>query len=237
MKRRCIEGLSIGCLILILMGLSAGCSTQSVQPKTDIKADQSIIKSVDWTKLPPPASEKELIAVAGFENRSTYSADKLWDTSSQMLSSSLLRTSYFRVVEWEKMKQLFDWDTLSQASIVKSPQDLKRAQRILLCEYFISGAITYFDVNQHSTVSALSKSKLIDTTIRVDLLLQDARSGEYLSTGKGAHMVRQTYEGGVTGGQTGSWDAHSADQALSAAINKALFELIENFDRVKQDRG
>jgi hypothetical protein len=111
---------------------------------------------------------------------------------------------------------------------------LKRARRILLCEYFVSGAITYFDVSQHSKVSALSKSKQLDTTIRVDLLLQDARSGEYLSTGKGEHMVRQTYEGGLSGGQTGTWDAHAADQALSVAIGEALFELIENFSKNTQ---
>lgn len=221
-------------MVLLIWG---GCSAQSVQTDTASQAPHSGKSPVDWAALPASPAEKELIAVAGFENRSTYSADKLWDTSSQMLSSSLLRAGYFRVVEWEKMKQLFDWDTLSHASIVKSPEDLKRAQRILLCEYFVSGAITYFDVNQHSKVSAISKRKLIDTTIRVDLLLQDARSGEYLATGKGSHMIRQAYEGGLSGGQTGSWDAHSADQALSIAINKALFELIENFDKLQPDRG
>ena len=209
----------------------SGCghSTQPVQPDTGNQALYNGKSEIDWNGLPEPQGKKELIAVAGFENRSTYSADKLWDTSSQMLSASMLRAGYFRVVEWEKMKQLFDWDTLSHASIVKSPENLKRAQRILLCEYFVTGAITFFDVNQHSEVSAFSKSKLIDTTIRVDLLLQDAGSGEYLSTGKGEHMIRQTYEGGLSGGQTGSWNAHAADQALAVAIDKALFELIENF--------
>ena len=231
MKRRFKRHLAIGIFLLSLLYLFSGCASQAGGPNTagsDVVNEQP---PVDWRQLPPPPEKKELIAVAGFENRSTYSADKLWDTSSQMLASSLLRAGYFRVVEWEKMKQLFDWDTLSQASLVKSPEDLKRAQRILLCEYFVSGAITYFDVNQHSKVSALSKSKLIDTTIRVDLLLQDARSGEYLATGKGSHMIRQTYEGGLSGGRTGSWDTHAADQALSSAINKALFELIENFDQ------
>jgi len=230
-KPRFKKRFAIGIFLLSLLYVFSGCAGQSVGPNTGASNVVNEQPPVDWTQLPAPPEKKELIAVAGFENRSTYSADKLWDTSSQMLATSLLRAGYFRVVEWEKMKQLFDWDTLSQASLVKSPEDLKRAQRILLCEYFVSGAITYFDVNQHSNVSALSKSKLIDTTIRVDLLLQDARSGEYLATGKGSHMIRQTYEGGLSGGQTGSWDSHSADQALSSAINKALFELIENVDQ------
>jgi len=226
--------LGIGVFLLMIMTMGCGGTNQPVQPDTGDQALYDGKSAVDWNRLPEPPDKKELIAVAGFENRSTYSADRLWDTSSQMLSASMLRAGYFRVVEWEKMKQLFDWDTLSQASIVKSPENLKRARRILLCEYFVSGAITYFDVSQHSKVSALSKSKQLDTTIRVDLLLQDARSGEYLSTGKGEHMVRQTYEGGLSGGQTGSWDAHAADQALSVAIDEALFELIENFSKNTQ---
>jgi len=224
------SGIGLFLLLITLIGCG-GHSTQPVQPDSGNQVLYNGKSEVDWNRLPESPAQKELIAVAGFENRSTYSADRLWDTSSQMLSASMLRTRYFRVVEWEKMKQLFDWDTLSQASIVKSPENLKRAQRILLCEYFVSGAITFFDVNQHSKVSAFSKSKLIDTTIRVDLLLQDARSGEYLSTGKGEHMIRQTYEGGLSGGQTGSWNAHAADQALAVAIDKALFELIVNFSK------
>lgn len=229
MKRQIKVCYGFGLFLLIIMLIGCGHSTQTVQPDTGSQALYNGKSEIDWNRLPEPQGKKELIAVAGFENRSTYSADRLWDTSSQMLSASMLRAGYFRVVEWEKMKQLFDWDTLSHASIVKSPENLQRARRILLCEYFVTGAITFFDVNQHSKVSAFSKSKLIDTTIRVDLLLQDARSGEYLSTGKGEHMIRQTYEGGLSGGQTGSWNAHAADQALAVAIDKALFELIENF--------
>jgi curli biogenesis system outer membrane secretion channel CsgG len=194
-------------------------------------------ESIDWSKFPAPPETKELVAVAGFENKSTYSADKLWDTSSQILSSSLIRANYFRVVEWEKMKQLFDWDTLSHASLVKSPENLQRAQRVLLCEYFISGSITYFDVSQRASVSAMSKSKVIDTTVRVDLLLQDARTGEYLSTGSGEQMIQQAYEGGLSGGQTGGWSSLSADKALTASINKALLELVENFARMKKPKG
>lgn len=219
--------------MLPIILLAAGCATQPAQPSLE---DARLVDNgeTDWSRFPDPPQNRELVAVAGFENKSTYAADKLWDTSSQILSASLLRTNYFRVVEWEKMKQLFDWDTLSHASLVKSPENLRRAQRILLCQYFISGAITYFDVSQHASVSAFSKSKQIDTTVRVDLLLQDAGTGEYLSTGTGEKTIRQTYEGGLSGGQTGSWDSHSGDKALNAAINQALLELIENFDQAKK---
>lgn len=213
------------CFLLLCAFHLIGCAGNPppMPPGASFTSVQSA--SVDWTKVPPPPAKKALVAVAGFENKSTYSADKLWDTSGKFLSSHLLRTGYFRVVEWEEMKRLFDWDTLSQVDIVKSPEKMQQAQRILLCEYFISGAVTRFNVNTTAQTSALSKGKVIDTTVRVDLILQNAQTGEYLATGKGEHTNRQIF----TKGQVGSWDSSAGDDALDNAIGMALFELISTF--------
>jgi curli biogenesis system outer membrane secretion channel CsgG len=176
-----------------------------------------------------PPKERKLVAIAGFENKSAYAADKLWDTSSQMLSSNLIQIGYFRVVEWGKMKQLFEWDALSASSIVKVPAMRDEARKILLCEYFLSGAITRFDVNQRSQVSALYKKKVIDTTIRVDLMLQSAYTGEYMGASTDEWTVSQEFEGGLTGGSTGTWDPASANLALNKAIEGALAKLIRTY--------
>jgi curli biogenesis system outer membrane secretion channel CsgG len=179
--------------------------------------------------IPDPPAEKQLVAIAGFQNKSTYSADKLWDTSGQMLMTELLRTNYFRLVEWAEMKRLFDWEALSTCSLVKNPKDMTEAKKILNCEYFISGTITKFDVNVSGRTSAMSKKKTFDTSIRVDLLLQDAATGEYLSQGIGESSVVQTLSGGLAGGQTGMWDTASANSGLERAIRSALSQLIRNY--------
>lgn len=218
----------MGILFLLISAIAlSGCLINTKTSQTDDNAGtiESQAAVIDWTRIPPPPTNRDLIAVAGFENKSTYSADRLWDTSSKFLSTHLLRTGYFRVVEWEEMKRLFDWDTLSQADIIKSPENMKKAQRILLCEHFISGAITRFNVNTTAQTSAMSKAKIIDTTVRVDLLLQNAQTGEYLATGKGEHTIRQTF----SSDQVGSWDSSAGDDALDSAIGKALFELISTF--------
>jgi curli biogenesis system outer membrane secretion channel CsgG len=214
----------------VIISLLQGCVES--RPQGPIAPPQPInmAPEVNWNLLPPSSGNRDLVAVAGFENRSTYSADRLWDTSSQFLSAHLLRTGYFRVVEWEEMKRLFDWDTLSQVDIVKSPDNMRRAQRILLCEHFISGAITRFNVSTHAQASAVSKSKIIDTTVRVDLLLQNAQTGEYMATGKGEHTIRQIY----TTGQVGTWNSSVGDDVLEMAIEKALFELISTYSRSAQ---
>ena len=182
-------------------------------------------------EFPAPPPEKELIAIAGFQNKSTYSADKLWDTCSQLLASHLLEAGYFKVVEWEKMKQLFDWEALSTCSLATTPEGRSKAKKILLCEYFINGAVTQFNVSQKADVSAFSKKKTIETTIRVDLFLQDSQTGEYMGFGKGEGFVSQVYEGGMSGGQLGTWDPEAADNALKVAIKEALIKLINNYEK------
>jgi curli biogenesis system outer membrane secretion channel CsgG len=228
MKVSCHHRYHMGIYLLLISAIAlSGCliNTKSTRPDEMAGTTASQSPAIDWTRIPPPPASRDLVAVAGFENKSTYSADRLWDTSSKFLSTHLLRTGYFRVVEWEEMKRLFDWDTLSQVDIVKSPENMKKAQRVLLCEHFISGAVTRFNVNTTAQTSAMSKGKVIDTTVRVDLLLQNAQTGEYLATGKGEHTIRQTF----SSGQVGSWDSSAGDDALDAAIGKALFELISTY--------
>ena len=215
--------------IVFWLAISAGCAptSQNIEVASLVTQQNAIV----------PPQKKKLVAIAGFENRSTYAADRLWDTCSQMLSTRLIEMGYFRVVEWEKMKQLFDWDALSTSILVKSPERRSDARKILLCEYFLTGAVTYFDVNQSSYVSALSKRKVIKTTVRVDLLLQDAQTGEYLSAATGEATERQEFKGGTLGGKTGTWDSSSADMALNNAICEALFKLTTEYDRKTRSGG
>jgi curli biogenesis system outer membrane secretion channel CsgG len=185
----------------------------------------------DVAKPAARSEMRKLVAIAGFENKSTFGADKLWDTSGQLLTRNLLDMGIFRLVEWERMKQLFDWHELSTNAIVKSPEKRADARKILLTEYFLTGAVTQFDVKQTSEVSALSKRKRYTTSVSVDLQLQDASTGEYLSGATGESTSVQEFSGDITGGQTGSWDPKSADQALNAAIRQALDKLVENYRR------
>ncbi len=217
------------CVILCtgLLGTNSGCSGKNYEFST---APQRVGTPDAFNRpvIPPPLT-RELVAIAGFENKSSFSGDKLWDTASQLLSTQLIQMGYFRVVEWEKMKQLFDWDMLASQSIIQSPEKRGEVQRILLCEYFISGAITSFDISQQSKISALSKEKIIDTSVRVDLLLQNATTGEYLSAATGEAVERQAIRGGVSGGQTGTWVSKAADLALAHAIEDALYKLTQRY--------
>ena len=210
-------------LVPVILIIASCASSKTTTIKTEIQLPS----------LPPPPLNKKLVAVVGFENKSTYSADMLWDTSSQLLVSELLRANYFRVVEWRRMKDLFDRKALSTSSLVTIPSDRSRAKKILLCNYFIYGALTFYDASVDYEVSAISKSKTLKTTIRVDLTLCNADSGEYISCGTGKGTNIKVLKGGIAGGQSGTWDPSLADEALSKAISQAANELIRNYDKRK----
>jgi curli biogenesis system outer membrane secretion channel CsgG len=214
--------------IFLLWATTNGCitSTHNVNGK-----NESVVKeSNDKDNSIKPPKDRKLVAVAGFENKSTYSADKLWETAAQLLAAHLVKKDYFRVVEWQKMKQLFDWDALSTANIVATPDNRQRARDILLCELFVGGVVSYFDVSQTAKVSALSKSKVINTTVRVDLWLQDAQTGEYLAAASGEGQTQQEFKGSSFGGKIGTWDPKSADFSLNTAIGTALDKLIQQYE-------
>lgn len=217
------SGRFLASILSLLFLFLAGCAADTALRQT------APVEQETFTITAP--RDRKLIAILVFENKSTYASDKLWDTSARLLFTSILEQGYFRVVEWEKMKQLFDWDTLATANLVKNPEKRGEARKILLCEYFVTGAVTFFDVSQAAEVSAMSKRKTFQTTIRVDLLLQDARTGEYLSAAAGEATERQEFSGGLTGGQTGTWDPRSADVALNRAIRQALHRLTLSYSR------
>lgn len=210
---------------LLVVGLAA-CGPHKVRYASPAPPVKPQAEQIEWNRLPAPPAKRQLAAVAGFENRSTYSADRLWDTAGRFLTDHLIRAGYFRVVEWEKMKRLFDWDTLIRADIAESPEAVRKAGRVLQCEYFVSGVITRFNVQTHPKIKARVKSGAIDTTVSVELLLQDAITGERLATGRGEHTIRQPFPRG----QTVSWDSGAGEDALDMAAGKALVELISTFN-------
>jgi curli biogenesis system outer membrane secretion channel CsgG len=212
-------------LPVCLLFLLCGCAAKTPPPPPVTQA-----AVVEEAPLAIPKMRK-LVAILGFENKSSYASDKLWDTSSQLLFSNLLERGYFRVVEWDKMKQLVEWDALTTSTLVKSPQKRGELRKILLCEYFLSGAVTFFDVRQTSQVSAIAKKKVFETVIRVDLFLQNAATGEYVAAGNGEGAERQEFSGTMSRGQLGVWDPRSADLALNSAIQKALNKLTRIYDR------
>ncbi len=63
------------------------------------------------------------------------------------------------------------------------------------------------------------------------LLCTNLALAAILLSGCAGRSVPRIFRGGLAGGQTGTWDPHDADQALSQAISKALDALVANYAR------
>lgn len=215
--------------LLILWGCAA--------PPTPVvySTPEAVTKEIPPSLQHPPA-ERELLAFVGMENKSIYAADKLWDIASHLLTTRLVEIGYFSVVDWERMKQNYDSVRLKNASLVSRPSDFRSVRDELSCDLFLGGAITYYDVSQSARVSAISKNKTMTTTVRVDLWLQDAQNGEYVSAASGNGRAVQQFTGGLLGGNIGTWDINVANKSLNLAIDDALIKMLTIYKERRKNR-
>lgn len=215
-------------LILFFMLGLIGCATPRPQVEFSTPPPMAL-HFPDELEADPSGSGGKVVALVGIENKSIYAADKLWDIASHLLTTRLVEIGYFSVVDWERMKAQFDIGRLKSAGLVSTPESLRHVRERLACDYFLGGAITYYDVSQSAHVSAISKSKTMTTTVRIDLWLQDARTGEYLSAASGNGRAKQQFSGGLLGGNIGTWDINVANKSLNLAINDGLVKLIKSY--------
>jgi len=212
---------------VIIMGI--GCSTPTPPPVEYSTPASASVQIPD--ELRSPAGDKRLVAIVGMQNKSIFRAEQLWDMSSDLLTTRLVEIGYFRVIDWQRMKSQFDSVSLQTASLVSTPGSLVNVRDRLSCDYFLGGAITFYDVAQTGEVSAMSKNKTITTTVRVDLWLQHAQTGEYLSAASGNGQAKQQFSGGLMGGVIGTWDFNIANKALTLAIDDALIKLLKTYQQ------
>jgi uncharacterized caspase-like protein/curli biogenesis system outer membrane secretion channel CsgG len=216
--------------IFVIVITFPGCETSN--PQVTLSNPGREMKSIP-PELRHSNRPAEKVAFVGMRNKSIYAADHLWDVASHLLTTRLIEIGYLSVVDWDRMKRDFDPIQLKNASLVSSPEQFLDVKRRLNCDLFLGGAITYYDVSQAGKVSAISKNKTLTTTIRVDLWLQDAETGEFVSAATGSGRATQQFTGGLLGGNIGTWDMNIANQALDIAIDDSLIKLLTLYDQRK----
>jgi len=224
------KNLIIFSFICLLIGW--GCAAAPPQAKFSTP-EQPQIKIPEQLKS---SRSDKLVAIVGMENKSIFKAENLWDLASDLLTTRLVEIGYFRTVNWQRVKNDFDHVSLKTSSLVSTPEQLMNVRDRLSADYFLGGAITFYDVTQTGNVSAISKTKTITTTVRVDLWLQDAQTGEYMSAASGNGKAEQEFRGGLLSGTVGTWDANVANKSLTLAIDDALVKLLAKYQEHQKHR-
>lgn len=222
-------------MVVCLAITGAGCGTPPPPSTVEYSNQEAVsLKIPEELRSPPPV--KRLTAIVGMQNKSIFRSDLLWDAASDILTTRLVEIGYFRVIDWQRMKSQFDNVSLQTASLVNTPDSLVNVRERLSCDYFLGGAITFYDVSQSGEVSAMSKNKTITTSVRVDLWLQDSQTGEYLSAASGNGQAKQQFSGGLMGGVIGTWDFNVANKSLTLAIDDALIKLLKTYQQREKFR-
>jgi len=221
-------------LSFICLFIGWGCASAPPQPEFSTPEHaQPAVRIPQELKTSPSG---KLVAIVGMENKSIFKAENLWDVASDLLTTRLVEIGYFRTVNWQRVKNDFDPVSLKTSSLVSTPEQLTDVRNRLSADYFLGGAITFYDVTQSGNVSAISKTKTIATTVRVDLWLQDAGTGEYMSAASGNGKAQQEFRGGLLGGTIGTWDANVANKAMTLAIDDALVKLLKRYQERQKHR-
>lgn len=173
---------------------------------------------------------KKRIAVTKFDNRvkGTYGSWNIGDAMAEMLTTELIKTGKFVVVERQALQDILGEQELGQSGIVKKETAAKVGQ-VLGVQIIIRGVVSEFEQQESGGGGGLSISgfriggKSSNAHVAVDIRLIDATSGQVLQS---QNATGKAESSGIAFGVTSGNVDFSADSFKNAPIGKATREAI-----------
>src|SRR5258708_6570710 len=198
------------CLSLAL--LIAGCN-----PSTTVKQKEAM--TIDTNKA--LAGLKRRIGVVDFQNKTTYGANRLGTSASDILITELAKSNRFIVVERDKLDKLMEEHKLGMTGAI-DPNTAAKMGKILGLNAIVTGAISQFGEETEGSEYLITQSKSQVVKCTVDIRVVDVETGQVLYADSGAGMARK-HSGGVLGlGTRAGYDETLEGEALRAPIVKSV---------------
>src|SRR6267142_1704389 len=206
---------SLLCLSLIL--LIAGCN-----PSTTVKQKEAM--TIDTPEA--MAGLKRRIGVVDFVNKTTYGANRLGTSASDILITELAKSNRFIVVERDKLEHLMAEQKRGMRGAI-DPSTAAKVGKILGLNAIVTGAISQFGEETEGSEYLITQSKSQVVKCTVDIRVVDVETGQVLYADSGAGLARK-HSGGVLGlGTRASYDETLEGEALRAAIVKFVNNIID----------
>lgn len=234
------------CLTVILFLFSFGLSNAF-----DIPAGES--QGSGAQKAPPPPPEplyspysgpKKRVAVTKFENkvRGVYGNWNLGDGFAEMLTTELMKTGRFIVVERQALQDILSEQELGQTGIVRQETAAKVGQ-VLGVQIIIRGAVSEFDMKESGGGGGIGIGgvrlgiKASQAHVAVDVRLIDSTTGQVLHSHNAVGKAESTGLGvGVTSGDVSfgasGFQKTPLGQATRQAIHDAVRFIISQMEKV-----
>jgi curli biogenesis system outer membrane secretion channel CsgG len=208
-------------LTLSLTLLLPGCN-----PSTSVKQKQAM--TIDTNKT--LAGLKRRIGVVDFQNKTTYGANRLGTSASDILITELAKSNRFIVVERDKLDKLMEEQKLGMSGAI-DPGTAAKMGKILGLNAIVTGAISQFGETTEGSEYLITQSKRQVVKCTVDIRVVDVETGQVLYADSGAGLARK-HTGGVLGlGTRAGYDETLEGEALRAAIVKFVNNIVDQVSK------
>jgi len=208
-------------LSLSLVLVMAGCN-----PSTSVKQKNAM--AIDTNKA--MAGLKRRIGVVDFQNKTTYGANRLGTSASDILITELAKSNRFIVVERDKLDKLMEEQKLGMSGAI-DPNTAAKMGKILGLNAIVTGAISQFGEETEGSEYLITQSKAQVVKCTVDIRVVDVETGQVLYADSGAGLARK-HSGGVLGlGTRAGYDETLEGEALRAAIVKFVNNIVDQVSK------
>lgn len=176
------------------------------------------------------AKSKSTIVVMNMQNKTKIGGIALGDGASDMMTTALVKTRKFDVIEREKLKSILKEQKLGETGLVDQSRAAQMG-KLLGAQFVVVGSITEYGMSKQSGgVAGISGSKTIYRT-SVDIRIIDATTGKivYAENGNGEESSSSANILGLAGG--GSEEAFNEKKA-NESLRKAIYDFC---DKLKKD--
>ena len=203
--------------VLLASLIATGCS-----PSTSVKQKQAMTIDNDKKMV----GLKRRIGVVDFENKTTYGANRLGTSASDILITELAKSGKFIVVERDKMGKLMEEQKLGMSGAI-DPNTAAKMGKILGLNAIVTGAISQFGETTDGSQYLITQSKRQQVKATVDIRVVDVETGQILYADSGAGLATKS-TGGVFGlGTQAGYDETLEGEALRAAIVKFVNNIVD----------
>jgi curli biogenesis system outer membrane secretion channel CsgG len=173
---------------------------------------------------------KRRIGVVDFENKTTYGANRLGTSASDILITELAKSGKFIVVERDKMDKIMNEQKLGMSGAI-DPNTAAKVGKILGLNAIVTGSISQFGEETEGSEYLITQSKSQVVKCTVDIRVVDAETGQVLYADSGSGLSKK-HTGGVLGlGTRAGYDETLEGDALRAAIVKFTNNIVTQVEK------
>lgn len=203
--------------LFLILGFGLG----ACSPSTKVKQKETM--TIDKPK--GMVSLKRRIGVVDFQNKTTYGANRLGSSASDILITELAKSGKFIVVERDKLDKIMEEQKLGMTGAI-DPSTAAKVGKVLGLNAIVTGAISQFGTQTEGSEYLITQSKNQVVKCTVDIRVVDAETGQILYADSGSGLSKK-HSGGVLGlGTRAGYDETLEGEAIRAAIVKFVNNIV-----------